>query len=321
MDILGIKFVGINADNGQKLLLTLMLLIAVSFFKRLTLWVFDHFYGKIESSRVRFWSKQGVNLFTAFIAVLIILSIWFDDPRRLTTGLGLVTAGLAFALQKVVTAFAGYIIIMRGNTFSVGERITMGGIRGDVISLGFIQTTIMEMGQPPSVKNAAPEIWVNGRQFTGRIVTVTNDKIFENPVYNYTRDFSFIWEEMSVSIRYGDPFDIAESILLQAVKNHTDKFVDVSDEQRKVLAARYGVVTDDIVPRVFLRMTDNWLELSVRFIVPEHGVRVIKDAITRELLAEFARKNIELASTTLELVSVPPLKVDLSGFSHTAKDT
>lgn len=312
MEMLGIKFVGMNPDNGHKLLLTLVFILVITFLKRIILWALDYLYGRIENSRIRFWSKQGVNLFGAFVVVVVILSIWFDDPRRLTTGLGLMSAGLAFALQKVVTAFAGYIIIMRGNTFSVGERITMGGIRGDVISLGFIQTTIMEMGQPPSVQNAAPEIWVNGRQFTGRIVTVTNDKIFENPVYNYTRDFSFIWEEMSVFIRYGEPHHRAEQILLQAVKNHTDKFNKLSDEQRRVLAARYGVVTDDIVPRVFLRMTDNWLELSVRFIVPEHGVRIIKDAITRELLAEFARENIAMASTTFELVSSTPLKVDVS---------
>ena len=73
----------------------------------------------------------------------------------------------------------------------------MGGVRGDVIALGFIQTTIMEMGQPPSVEsNADPAMWVRSRQYTGRVVTVTNAKIFDEPVYNYTRDFPYIWEEM-----------------------------------------------------------------------------------------------------------------------------
>jgi small-conductance mechanosensitive channel len=72
--------------------------------------------------------------------------------------MGLVTAGLAFALQKVVTAVAGYLVILRGRTFNLGDRITMGGVRGDVIALGFIQTTIMEMGQPPPVQNAEPAI-------------------------------------------------------------------------------------------------------------------------------------------------------------------
>ncbi len=58
-----------------------------------------------------------------------------------------------------------------------------------MIALGFIQTTIMEMGQPPPVQSAATTTWVTGRQFTGRIVSVSNSVIFADPVYNYSRDF------------------------------------------------------------------------------------------------------------------------------------
>lgn len=115
-----------------------------------------------RNERILFRRRQAISLVTAVLITLSVLSVWFDDPRRLTTGLGLVTAGLAFALQKVVTAFAGYLVI-------VGERTTMGGVRGDVISLGFLQTTIMEMGQPESVQNADPATWVGGRQYTERL--------------------------------------------------------------------------------------------------------------------------------------------------------
>ena len=309
MEFLGIKLVGINEDNGQKLLLTVLLIVVILFIK----WVIYKFvqiaFSKVENLRFRFWTRQGLNLFTAAVIFLTFLSIWFDDPKRLTTGLGLVTAGLAFALQKVVTSFAGYLIIMRGNTFSVGERITMGGIRGDVISLGFIQTTIMEMGQPPSVQNALPEMWVQGRQFTGRIVTVTNDKIFENPVYNYTRDFSFLWEEMSFPIHYNGNRSRAEEIILDIVKKHTDEFTLLSEEQTKLLEDKYTIKISDIVPRVFYRLTDNWLELSVRFIVPEHGVRIVKDNIAREILEQFDNEAIVMASTTFEIVGLPPIKI------------
>lgn len=128
------------------------------------------------------------------------VSIWFDDPTRLATALGLVTAGLAFALQKVVTAVADYFVIMRGNTFNVGDRIVMGGVRGDVIALDFTQTTIMEMGQPPPVQGADPAMWVQSREYTGRVVTVTNARIFDEPVFNCTRDFPYLW-------RGADPAD------------------------------------------------------------------------------------------------------------------
>ena len=70
----------------------------------------------------------------------------------------------------------------------------MGGVRGDVIGLGFIQTKIMEMGQPPAEQSDEPAMWVRSRQYTGRLVTVTNDKIFDEPVFNYSQDFPYIWK-------------------------------------------------------------------------------------------------------------------------------
>src|SRR6185312_9270196 len=176
-----------------------------------------------RSKRAGFWARQGIHLFSAAVVVVGLCSIWFDNPARLTTAFGLVTAGLAFALQRVITAFAAYIIILRGKTFNVGDRIVMGGVRGDVIELGFIQTTIMEMGQPPPVQNADPAMWVRARQYTGRIVTLTNDKIFDTPVYNYTREFPFIWEEMLIPITYQSKMQRAEEILVSAARKYTVK--------------------------------------------------------------------------------------------------
>jgi small-conductance mechanosensitive channel len=105
--------------------------------------------GEKSNERVVFWTRQGASLGTALLIALLLVSVWFDDSQRLGTFAGLLAAGLAFAMQKVVTAFAGYLVILRGNTFTVGDRITMGGVRGDVIALGFLQTRIMEMGEPP----------------------------------------------------------------------------------------------------------------------------------------------------------------------------
>lgn len=120
---------------------------------------------------MQFWTRQAIHFTTAVVIVVGVASIWFDDPARLATALGLMGAGLAFALKRVVTSVAAYFVILRGKTFNVGDRIVMGGVRGDVIALGFIQTTIMEMGQPPPVQNADPAMWVRARQYTGRLVT------------------------------------------------------------------------------------------------------------------------------------------------------
>ena len=180
IEIMGVKPVGKNAENGMKLLITLGLIIFVLLFGRLLRAAIRWLPLGRRDGTVAFWVRQGIRLFTAALLLVGLLSIWFNDPTRLATGLGLVTAGLAFALQKVITAVAGYFVILRGNTFNVGDRIRMGGVRGDVIALGFIKTTIMEMGQPPPVQADEPAMGVESRQYTGRMVSVSNSAISMN---------------------------------------------------------------------------------------------------------------------------------------------
>jgi small-conductance mechanosensitive channel len=312
MQLFGVKLVGLNAANGHKILLTLVFITAVFLLRYVIHALARRVLHKYGNPRAIFWFRQAINLATAIVIVLSILSIWFDDPSRLATGAGLFTAGLAFALQKVVTSLAGYIVIMRGKTFTVGDRITLGGVRGDVVSLGFIQTTIMEMGQPPSVQNADPAMWVRARQYTGRIVTVTNDKIFEEPVYNYTRDFPFIWEEIKIPVKYNADRKKAEEIILRSVSHNSENIHKLSLSDQKKLERKFLLKIHDFTPRVYYHLTDNWLELTVRFIVRDHGIRSVKDCINREILDEFDRAHIEIASSTYDIVGMPPLQIKLA---------
>lgn len=312
MHLFGIDWVGVNAENGRKLVLSIAfiaIIVCGSLGLRglvgLILSRSDH-----ASVQTRFWTRQGVSLLAAALLILGLMSIWFDDPTRLATAFGLVSAGLAFALQQVITSLAGYFVILRGATFTVGDRISMGGVRGDVMRLGFIQTTIMEMGQPPAVQGAEPAMWVRSRQFTGRIVTVSNSKIFSDPVYNYTRDFPFIWEEIAIPVSYSDDRARAEAILLDAARRHAIDPASMAGEAKARLQARFGVEPLDLEPRVFWRITDNWLELSIRFILGTHQIRGAKDAMSRDILAGFDAAGIGIASATYDIVGMPPLRLD-----------
>ena len=213
------------------------------------------------------------------------------------------------ALQKVITAVVGYLVILRGHIFQVGDRIVMGGVRGDVIALSLTKTTLMEMGQPPAVQSAAPAVWVQGRQYTGRLVTVSNASVFEEPVYNYTREFPYLWEEMSVPVPYTAERAHAEQILLHAAERHALALPEVSEEALQALQRRYLLRPADLQPRVYYRLTDNWLELTVRFLTKDYGVREQKDAMSRDILQGLEAVGISIASATFEIVGLPPLRI------------
>ena len=304
----GIKLLGVNADNGRKLLFTLSFLAILYVLNKILRAV----AGKVEGTgqKIAFWTGQGISLFLFILGIVGILSIWFDNPSRLATGVGLVGAGLAFAMQKVVTSFAGYFVILRGKTFNVGDRITMGGVRGDVIALNFIQTVIMEMGEPPAVQQDDPGMWVHSRQYSGRIVTISNAAIFEKPVYNYTREFPYIWEEMHLPISYKDDWQRAEQILRDAVAHFTSDISNMAQPELERLKRDFFIENADLTPRVYVRLTDNWIELAVRFLCRTHDVRGLKNRISRELLEELRKAKIGIASGTYEIVGVPPIRIE-----------
>jgi small-conductance mechanosensitive channel len=105
---------------------------------------------------------------------------------------GVAGAGIAFALQEVIASLAGWVAISFGNIYNTGDRVQLGGIKGDVIDIGMLRTTMMEIGQ-----------WVNADLYNGRIVKIANSFVFKEPVFNYSGDFPFFWDEITVPIKYG----------------------------------------------------------------------------------------------------------------------
>jgi small-conductance mechanosensitive channel len=305
----GVKLLGINTQNAHKLAFTLILFVTLYVISKVLRLLARSVGG--ERQKTAFWTSQGISLTTFVLAILGFCSIWFDNPTRLTTGVGLVSAGVAFALQKVITSFAGYFVILRGKTFNVGDRIKMGNVRGDVISLNFIQTVIMEMGEPPSVQNEDPGMWVQSRQYSGRIVTVANSQIFEDPVYNYTRDFPYIWEEMHFPIQYNDRHR-AEPIILDSISRHTEDIAKLAQPELDRIKERFFIEAVDLKPHSFMRITDNWIEFTVRFLVHTHKIRTVKDAISREIMDGLDAAKIGIASGTYDIVGLPPIRIESS---------
>ena len=310
VQLFGVKLVGVNAENGKKFLFSVVFVAVVMLLGHLLRWLAHRKTWSKSEKRFAFWTHQGISIAIAITLLVGLISLWFDNPATLTTAAGMVTAGLAFALQRVVTAFAGYLVILRGKTFSVGDRITMGGIRGDVIELTFLQTVIMEMGQPAE-GDAGDQAWVQARQYTGRIVRVTNAVIFDTPVYNYTREFPYIWEEMRLPIPYTADRNRAEQILLEAARKHTTQIAELGDQAIKELERRYVLKRSDLDPQIYWRLTDNWVEMTVRFLVHDSGIRSVKSAMSRDIIKELDNAKIGIASGTYDVVGMPPLNVHL----------
>ena len=248
---------------------------------------------RIDDPTSRYYARKIVRWVVIVLTLIPVAIIWRAFAGRAGVVLGLITAGVAFAMQEVIGALAGGVNILFGRIFSVGDRIEMAGVRGDVIDVTPMRTKVMEIG------SADGSSWVKGRQYTGRVVTISNKATFTDPVFNFSTGFEFIWEELSVPIPHEADWETAEKILQEEVER-----ISASTAARQAMAAmvrRYPVPRTEVLPRVFLRSTDNWMELSARFVVPVRSARSMKDELTRRVSERLKDAGVPIASATMSV--------------------
>jgi small-conductance mechanosensitive channel len=248
---------------------------------------------RIEDPAVRYHSRK-IARYAIVILVLIGLGfIWRPFAGQLGLVVGLLGAGMAFALQEVIGAVAGWANIVSGGMYRVGDRIEVAGVRGDVIDITLLRTKLMEIGSP-----IGNDTWVRGRQYTGRIVTVSNKKTFTDPVFNFSATFEFIWEELTIPISHDSDWILAEKIMLEEARAVSRS--EGAQEAMELMLKRYPVPRVEVEPHVFVRATDNWMELAARFIVPVRTARSVKDGLSRRITQRLDEAGIEIASETID---------------------
>lgn len=255
--------------------------------------------GRVWSRRVddryrKYYARKIVHYVVVAITVIGLGILWRPFAGQLGLVLGLMAAGIAIGLQDLIGSLAGWFNIQSGSIFHVGDRVDVGGVQGDVIDISPVRTKIMEIGS--GLDN---DTWVRGRQYTGRIVAIANKATFIDPVFNYSASFEFIWEEVMIPIDYRDDWHGAERIMTEEAKR-----VSSSAEAEQAIAhmiQRYPLARTEVESRVFVRATDNYLELAARFVVPVRKARWVKDELTRRVLDRLATEGIPIASTTQNL--------------------
>ena len=240
----------------------------------------------------RYYARKISRWVAGFLAVVVLIIVWQPFGGRFASYLGLATAGIAFAMQEVVGAFAGWFNITIGRIYKVGDRVEVGDVHGDVIDITPLRTVLMEIG---STKGSTS--WVKGRQHTGRVVAVSNKATFTTPVFNYSNLFDFIWEELEIAIPHHEDWDTATTILEEEARRLSA--VEGARTAMREVQRRFPVPDTEVAPRVFARADEDYVRLSARFVVPTRTARTIKDAIYRAVVDRLAEADIEVVARTV----------------------
>lgn len=259
-------------------------------------------FSKIEDTDNRYRAKK-FSSFIGYLLTIILLTIVFSDKLGgLTVALGVAGAGIAFALQEVIASFAGWLAILFGGFYKTGDRVQLGGIKGDVMDIGVLRTTIMETGQ-----------WVDGDLYNGRIVLIANSYVFKEPVFNYSGDFPFLWDEIKIPIQYGSNYEKTKTILQSIGEEVAGDLTQKSKEKWDAMQSKYRLEEAQTEPMVSLIANDNWVEFTLRFVVSYKKRRATKTELFTKILNQIEATNgeIKFASATFHLVEAPEIKVSI----------
>lgn len=256
----------------------------------------------IQNKRTASNLSQIIRFLSYLVGVTLVLITYSGQLPGLTVTLGVAGAGIAFALQEVIVSLAGWIAISFGQYYTTGDRVQLGGIRGDVIQIGVLRTTLMEIGE-----------WVNADQYNGRIVRISNAFVFKEPVFNYSEEISFVWDEISIPVRYGSDHHLAREIMCKAADAVLGASIEEMAREWDVMRRKYPLEQASVEPCVFLIANDNWMQLSLRYTVNVKCRRSVHDELFMYILDAIAKteRRVMLASATLELVAAPPFDVRL----------
>lgn len=249
----------------------------------------------IKSTDSKYKARKALNLSSYLLLFLVILLVFNDKINNLGVAIGMVGAGIAFALQEVIMSIAGWLNIITAGTISIGQRVKIGDVKGDVIDIGVFSTTIMEVGD-----------WIEGDLYNGRIAVVTNSFIFKEKVFNYSAEFPFLWDEIYIPIRMESDFQAARVLFNTILEEECGEYASKSQTEWNKLANKYRVEEARVLPMVNLRFDQNWITFTLRYVVDYKMRRSTKDIIYTRILKAIneGKSDIKIASSAMEIIDI-----------------
>ncbi len=246
---------------------------------------------QIQDLKRRYTARKTVVYIVSFLALVVIISIWARGGRSVATLFGVAGAGLTLALHQPVTSIAGWLLLLIRRTYESGDRVEIGGVKGDVVDIRLFYTTLLEIGN-----------WVDADQSTGRLVHCPNAKIFTEPVYNYTRGFEYVWHEIKITVTFESDWKRAKQIIQQVADR---KSLDIGDTVRnriKRMSKKYLIHYGKLTPIVWTNIVDFGVELTLRYLSDARKRRSTQDEICQAVLDRFDKEpNVELAYPTYRI--------------------
>lgn len=296
-----------NPDIGTKIFLSFAIILILLVARRVLMAVANR---RLEDQDQLYAWRKGTEYAVIIFGVVSIVSIWIDGVSNLSTYLGLLSAGVAIALQDPIVNFIGWIYIISRYPFEVGDRIEIDGVSGDVIDIHLLKFSMIEIGN-----------WVDADQSTGRILHVPNRMVFAHPIANFTSGISHIWNEIPVMISFESDWQKAKKLLQQVAERHSLEPTPEDQKEIRKAAKRQNVRVPLLTPVVYTKVSESGVVLTLRYLCRPRNRRNSEQDIWEDVLILFAEQDdLDFAYPTQRVFYHPvegkTLQLDHTEVSH-----
>ncbi len=239
---------------------------------------------RIEDAKTQYTFKKTISILYVAFVLLAVVRIWVEETQTLLVTYGLVATGIAISLQDFFKNFAGGIIIFSTGIYRIGDRIEVDSTYGDVIDISILYTTLLEMKKG------------GGDQATGGLTIVPNGYVLSKMIDNYTKDNSFVWDEIEIPLTYESNKEKAITKILDIAKKET---VDMSEKAKRELLdlkSKYYLAEKDVEPTVYTTMGEEQVTIVLRYITDIKERGSVRSKLTQLIFEEIHRsKDLSLA--------------------------
>jgi small-conductance mechanosensitive channel len=223
----------------------------------------------------------AIMVFVILIGLSILMAIFVP---QMAIYIPILAVGMALALQKYTASFAAYFVIIFSRIYDIGDRIRIGGIKGDVRSIGWLHSTLEEVGEDEKL----------GGELTGRLLHVPNLIILDSPVLNYTKDYTANYKTISSDYMFDEvriPITTVSNVeravaLLEAILKEQDE-VHIKGAEKTFLNG-YPKFLDEALngPRVIIHIEPQRIWIKGKFVTPVKGRNELRSTIIMQFIKE-----------------------------------
>jgi len=241
--------------------------------------ILDH----IQNRRARYVITKAFT-FTVYVSLIfwVIQQIFSEHPGILNI-IALIGAAIVIVAQDVLKGFIGWLGLK--GTLSLGQRVTIDDVTGDVVDSGLIYTTL-QIARTDSMKDL---------EQVGKLVRIPNERLLSRPFTSFHSTSDFENVELSVTIARNDQWEKAKPILDQILEKETGVFSELAQRQTHQRMRGFAVHREPPTSRLYMNMTDKRdVEFHVCFPAPIGQRRTIATQVMQEILRRFRKEDIDM---------------------------